>query len=340
MKRYSILAAILAGLVIFLLYWRGNREATRTDANPVNEALAVTQSNSQKSAGDGDVTRLAPTPQGTNAEEDYQRLLRERPESAQAFREDPDLPVAFYGLMVDQDSNALANVKVDVEITQWSLSNLPRTALKLIKIEKQTDEDGRFEVRGLNAHGVTIRKFTKDGYEPELIQAQYGEYQAQAGSLDQPKVFRLWNTNLHEPLIAGERKFQIVPDGRHYGIDLIKGAITESNEGDLVVWIKRAESLTRRYDWSCELAVPKGGLAEHGEYVMFRSPEAGYTNSFTLQEQATTDGWSSGFGKKRFYLRLRNGQMYGRIVVSLNVDSPATMRLSYAVNPSGSRILR
>ena len=41
---------------------------------------------------------------------------------------------------------------------------------------------------------------------------------------------------------------------------------------------------------------------------------------------------------------LRNRQMYGRIFISLYADfhgkQPAMIRLSYAVNPSGSRLLR
>jgi len=70
--------------------------------------------------------------------------------------------------------------------------------------------------------------------------------------------------------------------------------------------------------------------------------EAGYTNVFACQEQANPLRWSGATGDKRFYVKLRNGQMYGRIVINLYADfhGKPMIRISYAVNPSGSRILR
>jgi hypothetical protein len=345
MKRALILAAILTSLVVFLLWWRGGREGL---PKTVSETAVVAQSNGAQSAGESGVTHVATSPRGTKAEDDYQRLLRERPESAQAFKDDPDLPVAFYGLVVDQDSNALPNVKVDVEITQWNLSELPRTALKLIKVEKQTDADGRFEVSAVDAHGVTIKSFTKHGYEPELIQAQYGEYGAQAGSFAQPKVFRLWHTNLNEPLIAGERKFQLVPDGRHYGIDLIKGAIAEGDEGDLVVWIKRPESgkPPEKYSWACGMTASSGLEPENDlNSAMSRAPSGDYTNVFKFEVTYNTPAGRGMSFDNRFYFKIRDDKVYGRLKADFwtadrNDPTFGLIRLSYAVNPSGSRVLR
>jgi len=77
---------------------------------------------------------------------------------------------------------------------------------------------------------------------------------------------------------------------------------------------------------------------------MFTAPEAGYTNAFTHQEEANSSSWGFLTGDKRLYIRLRNGQMYGRIIANLYADyggkQPAMIRISYAINPSGSRLLR
>ncbi len=47
---------------------------------------------------------------------------------------------------------------------------------------------------------------------------------------------------------------------------------------------------------------------------------------------------------KRFYVQLNNRQEYGRITIELyaryNDQTPGLIRLSYAIDPSGSRILR
>ncbi len=169
---------------------------------------------------------------------------------------------------------------------------------------------------------------------------------ARVTSFEGPAVLVLWSTNLHERLITGDKSFVVIPDGRHYGIDLVKGVIAEGEEGDLVAWIKRPEPVARsqRYDWSCELKVPGGGVLESQTDAMFTAPGVGYTNMFAYQEDAGANGWGNETAEKRFYLRLRNEQMYGRMTVKLfaqyNAQNPGLIRLSYAINPSGSRLLR
>jgi hypothetical protein len=127
---------------------------------------------------------------------------------------------------------------------------------------------------------------------------------------------------------------------------VLKGVIAEGEEGDLVTWIKRPEKVLprQRYGWSCELAVPGGGLLDSKSKTMFFAPDAGYTNTFAFEQQADVEGWGDGFERKLFYVKLQRGQMYGRVSVDLYADCrgkyPAMIRLSYAVNPSGSRLLR
>jgi hypothetical protein len=223
---------------------------------------------------------------------------------------------------------------------------LPGFALKTIHAETETAANGRFEIRDLSGHSLTILDLKKNGYEPEFLRSDYGEYGPQSGSVNDPIVFRMWSTNLHQPLITGEKSFSIIPDGRSYGIDLLKGTIAEGQQGDLVVKVKRPESVKhgQRYDWSCELAVPAGGLCEHSHYAMFTAPETGYTNLFGFQQEASANGWGDETGDKRFYLKLRNGQIYGRVTIGLfayyNAQTPGLVRCSYAINPSGSRLLR
>jgi hypothetical protein len=101
-----------------------------------------------------------------------------------------------------------------------------------------------------------------------------------------------------------------------------------------------------KYSWSCELtAQGRGGfLEETKDTTMFIAPGTGYTNVFAFEQEATLDGWTHGLYGKRFYIRLRNGQIYGRMTVNLSSGSsrqgPAVIRLQYAINPSGSRLLR
>lgn len=76
---------------------------------------------------------------------------------------------------------------------------------------------------------------------------------------------------------------------------------------------------------------------------MYLAPTNNYTQSFKF-EQKIGSGWGDTTGAKRFFVILNNGKVYGRITIELyayyNEHNPGLVRLSYAINPSGSRILR
>ena len=86
-----------------------------------------------------------------------------------------------------------------------------------------------------------------------------------------------------------------------------------------------------------------GGLVATSDPSRYLAPTDGYTPSFQL-EQKIGSGWSDSTGEKLFYVLLNNGKEYGRITIELmayyNDKTPGLVRLSYAMNPSGSRILR
>src|ERR1041385_3982580 len=221
MKRYTILAVAVVGLSFLFLHRHERNQASPpsrpgfateapTATDPPETQSAVINRSGEPAAQDSGSVQVA-----TN-QESYQRFVEMR-----AFNESPDVDVAFHGLVIDQDSNALQNVNVDISVTQWDSHAPPGAEVVTTKIESQTGPDGRFYVQGLKGHSTTVLAFTKDGYEPETgIRRNYGEYLPQVTSFLNPVVFKMWKTNLHEPLVAGERSFVITPDGRHYAIDL------------------------------------------------------------------------------------------------------------------------
>jgi hypothetical protein len=68
-----------------------------------------------------------------------------------------------------------------------------------------------------------------------------------------------------------------------------------------------------------------------------------YVSKFSLQKQIR-DGQSGSICDKKFYVMLQDGKVFGRIQIDLaapfNMGIPGLIRLSYAINPSGSRLLR
>ena len=264
------------------------------------------------------------------------------------FVEGKNGPVEFYGLVIDQNSNALAGVDVKVSVQQLTAPNPASMELgaTVVPFERMTGPDGRFEINGPNGESLDLESIQKDGYEVEPTKRGFG---SSSGSFEQPVIFKMWSTNVHEQLITGEKKFSIVPDGRPYVIDLAKGTIAESGAGDLRVWVKRPDPITygKKYNWACEVdAINGGGLLPETDTSasMYQAPADGYTTSFSYKEDAGVNGWGDTTGAQRFYVRLNNGLEYGRITIELeayyNDQTPGLVRLSYAINPSGSRILR
>jgi hypothetical protein len=257
-------------------------------------------------------------------------------------------PIFFYGQVIDQNTNPLAGAEVSVSIPQSQVfapnaaGDFPVTN-NLLHLTLETGADGRFEITGESGTGVDFESIKKDGFEVEPMRRAQG---AQQGSIDSPIIFKMWNTNIHEQLITGKPAFEIVPDGRSYFINLTSGAISEDGNGDLQVVVKYADKVERNrlYDWSCQINVVNGGLLEETtRAAMYLAPAEGYTNSFQMQDQIK-GGQRGEIGERRFYLLLKNRKEYGQMTINVNApyndDIPGLIRLSYAINPSGSRILR
>jgi hypothetical protein len=97
-----------------------------------------------------------------------------------------------------------------------------------------------------------------------------------------------------------------------------------------------------KFDWTLTMTPQNGGILQDLQTpyaAMTLAPMAGYEDTYESQHHANDNGWSAVESSKRFYVKLRNGQIYGRIQVIVDVQR-AEMRIQYVINPSGSRILR
>ncbi|MGA2787583.1 MAG: hypothetical protein ABSF60_08650 [Verrucomicrobiota bacterium] len=275
----------------------------------------------------------------------------------QQFVEKHNAAVQFFGKVVDQDNNALAGANIKISINHLIMPPapfMPEVGSKYIDLEKTSDAEGRFEIHGETGKGIGIGTIVKDGYELEPNRYGYGPI---AGSYDNPVIFKMWRTNIHEQLITGDKSFEIMPDGQPYFINLTDGTISEHESGNLKVWIRYTNQVVQGqlYDWSAGIEVINGGLLEVpqtainsgflGEppFAMYSAPQDGYIPSFSQKSQIK-GGQSGEIGNRYFYLLLNNGKEYGKMSINLFAPygdlHPGLIRLSYAINPSGSRILR
>lgn len=259
-----------------------------------------------------------------------------------------NVSVNFWGKVVDQDDAPLSGVRVVMHIREAAYS--PGIGLQTLypKKETQTDSAGLFQWIGEKGDVLSVEKLEKDGYDLEPSAARnfgYNTAQRFVSSPNMPVVFKMWRTNIHEQLIAADRKFQIVPDGRPYFVNLTDGSISETDSGDLKIWVLEKSLINGMYDWSCEIDAVNGGLLEETDThsSMFYAPVDGYAPSFGVQQQFKGDPRGE-IGDRRFYLQLRDRKEYGKMTINLyapfNNQIPGMIRLSYVINPSGSRILR
>jgi hypothetical protein len=344
--RFLISILILVVAILAVVFWlRPVRPPANPELAPINRLTnnvpaTVAGVASQSVSGTPSVitSPATPIPSATTNRPSPQDVI-------ERFIESRNKPIDFYGQVIDQDSNPVPNAKVDIGIRHLKMPDLSveLAASDTIHLDQVSDVNGRFEFHGATGDGFGIG-ITKDGYELEPNRYGFGPT---AGNYENPVIFKMWSTNIHEQLITGKKNFPIVPDGRPYFINLTDGTISESGEGDLKVWIQYTNQPVQGQlsDWSSEIDVINGGLLEETNLnaAMFSTPAEGYVPSFIWKNQIK-GGQRGSIGTRRFYVMLKNGQEYGRITIELhapfNNQIPGMVNLSYVINPDGSRILR
>jgi len=319
-----------------------NAETTPPSAQSINPPANTKTAPGQIVSGNSSAAVSAPTnPSVQNNSQPSPEMLRKQMESQ-------NVPVEFYGEVIDQDGRSLSDATVRVKVRHWNVVTPVAFGAEgqMIPFEKQTGADGRFEITGPTGDAFDLESVEKDGYE--LDPSTKRGYGSLAGSFTDPIIFKMWSTNIHEQLITGKKSFPIIPDGRPYIIDLTKGTIAESGDGNLKVWVKRPAQVgfAQKFDWSCEVAPINGGILQEPDTSssMYLAPTNGYKASFQYQQKVGS-GWGDSTGTQRFYVMLdNNGHVFGQVSLELfayyNDQTPGLIRIQYAVNPSGSRILR
>ena len=138
---------------------------------------------------------------------------RDKTNEIRQYMESQNKPIDFCGQVVDQDGNPLVGASVKGEALHvkvvvpaaWGDED------EIVPIEKETDSMGRFEIQGISARAVELESIQKSGYEAEPVKRAWGTVE---GTFQNPVIFKMWRTNIHEKLITGEKSFDIIPDGR------------------------------------------------------------------------------------------------------------------------------
>ncbi len=287
----------------------------------------------------------------TSPAQSLDELRAAREEERKAAIRSFNVPISFFGQVVDQDGKPLEGVKVVLNYRSPSVMPVAKPNGDHTYLTLTTDADGKFQVLDARGSNLWIESMTKLGYQLSP-KAQRGfsyrhdpDYNHQP-DVNAPVIYRMWKLLGNEQLNSGDPAVIAPATGEPVGYNFsnfFEGRPVSENP-DLIFRFSRppeaAQWSTSRYDWRLEISVAGGGLIEHKDELPYLAPEHGYQASHIVVMKAGDPGWKERY-ETAFYVRGRNGKLFAR--VELRVDSKsrqgAMIGMHYAANTNGSRNL-
>jgi hypothetical protein len=244
-------------------------------------------------------------------------------------------PIEFYGKVIDENGNTVAGAKISFHWVETPAENGNRGT------NTESDAEGLFSLTGQRGPDLSV-SISKEGYYGTRGSAKYGPFGNPEFSPDprNPVVFTLKKKGSPEPLLALKRNYAVSRGGKPLSIDLVTGATTAGETGNLVVqcWTDdHGKRSGEKYDWRCIVTIPGNGLTQTDDQFPFLAPENGYTPSVEINMPSDRADWKSDVDLK-FYYQLADGR-YGRMTFSMIAGGHHFCMIDSFLNPTGSRNL-
>jgi len=260
---------------------------------------------------------------------------------------DTQVFMSFYGRAVDENNAPVPGATVRIRYSYFDALRPDAMFGGTKELDLRTDDRGEFSIGPLRGYGVDV-KVEKDGYyisprnQHSFLYVNHPAGKNFRGDSAEPVVFRLWKKGAGVPLIKRYDKFGLRSDGTTVPIDLMRGT-TNGPATDLVIeyWSGNAhKDEYRRFDWRVRIEAPEGGLTDNEEEFDFAAPERDYQRSYEIVLLKTATNWTDRASRKLF-VKLRNGEMYGNIelTVMTGAEREARLYIDSQINPAASRNL-
>ena len=230
-------------------------------------------------------------------------------ERQSAFRAAFKTPIVFYGRVMDQHDNPVAEATVIYYISDHPERNSSQ-------YQGITDGDGFFSISEVTGISLAVQ-VSKNGYlklppnNPRVTSSGMFDYAAGTNrhlpDRNSPVIFRLHKVGPAEQLVrVGEKNFRIARDGSPLTI-----SVDEQGSHQLVLrcWNQELQRLAsqRQYDWRLEITVPNGGLVTRKDAFDFEAPEALYMPSDTVEMPASLANQWRSFAERSYFIRFGDG---------------------------------
>lgn len=261
-----------------------------------------------------------------------------------------NIPIKFWGKVIDQDNHPLEGVKVRLYTMRGNEYAPGKFNYPIDYRDFTTSADGLFTLTDATGYTLTIESIAKEGYELAKSRMTFGYN----GSSDlfvpesqHPVIFKMWKKGIQEPLIFYHKNTRIPYDGTPITLDLAKGKYsTDVNAaGDLRITLLRSPLKikwgTRNFDWQATIDAIDGGIIETKDEFMYRAPVEGYLPRIEIKMASGDPNWTS-HKELSFYLKSQGGKHYSRVTVEFRTDSDQeTTGFTFTsyINPTGSRNL-
>ena len=245
-------------------------------------------------------------------------------------------PIDFYGKVVDESNNPVADVGV-----HFGWDEAPGDSGEKHS-ETLSDEDGMFGLHNARGRALEV-KLNKDGYYSSRKDAWVFSYAVSGHySADRfnPAIFHLRKKRPGADLITSENGVRpdvwvrVPKDDTPIRLDFVQKQA--SPNGQLEIRQNKPPWKTAT-SWSFSLSIPNGGLIENDDEFQFEAPDTNYPPTVQYDFTKSETNWITHI-TKQFYFTFGEPRQYGWLRLDSDI-AKETVFVTYAINPSGSRNL-
>ncbi len=336
---------MVLALAIWFVFWL---RSGRSGSN--NRMDSVKSQDSDRSLNMTSQIRVSQATQ-TNAaapltkEEALAKLAQEKLEGVRQHMEHDQIPLDFYGRVVDENGNGVEGATVKFSYTRFDLMQPQYLFLGNGQLSVTSDGQGNFAIRGVKGYGFIV-DVRKNGYYGSTNNFQGSNIVLGGGprvstGQNSPMVFHLHKKSVPEPLLSWNESYILPRNGTPVFVDLLTSH-TNSATPDLKIqaWTDDAHKDAEfRYAWRVRVEFINGGAVEQSEEFQYAAPEQGYQSYYERDyPQSRTNDWRNSTASSMF-LRLRDGTLYAKLDFEMISGGDHFCMLRLLLNPSGSRNL-
>jgi hypothetical protein len=269
--------------------------------------------------------------------------------------------IDFYGKLIDQNGDPVVEANVQMRYAEYSALELARgEAFARHNLPVlTTDANGMFSLH-LGGEYLQLMDIQKSGYlfkgYPDKVYQWYYDEKIAPPTADKnsPIIFQAWKIpdkpeRLRDLNMDHVGIRVLIPDQTvsiYLGGTTQRAACVAGKKEDadfyVTVWYgpeKPTAAVGRTIrDWSYKIEVPDGGLIKTNDAFPYLAPQDGYKGDYSFTARTSDPSWTSE-QSDLFYIKSRNGQLYGAVRVDLRAGGGAAIGVSGMVNPMGSRYL-